>query len=136
MLNKIDHIGIAVKSLERAKEFYEKILGLKPSSIESVHSQMVDTIFFQIGDTRIEFLEGRSPESPITKFIEKKGEGIHHICFEVDNLQKTLLKLQKAGIDLIDKSPKIGAHNKKVAFIHPKSTNGILTELTEKDKEN
>ncbi|OGL41060.1 MAG: methylmalonyl-CoA epimerase [Candidatus Schekmanbacteria bacterium GWA2_38_11] len=134
MLNKIDHIGIAVKSLEKAKEFYEKSLGLTPSPVEPVPSQMVTTVFFKIGDSKIEFLEGSSPESPITKFIEKKGEGIHHICYEVDDLEETLSELQKSGIQLIDKSPRVGAHGKKIAFIHPKSTNGILTELTEKDK--
>ena len=134
MLNKIDHIGIAVKSLEKAKEFYEKFLGLTPSPVEPVPSQMVTTVFFKIGDSKIEFLEGSSPESPITKFIEKKGEGIHHICYEVDDLEETLSELQKSGIELIDKSPRVGAHGKKIAFIHPKSTNGILTELTEKDK--
>jgi len=134
MLNKIDHIGIAVKNLEKAKEFYEKSLGLTPSPVEPVPSQMVTTVFFKIGDSKIEFLEGSSPESPITKFIEKKGEGIHHICYEVDDLEETLSELQKSGIQLIDKSPRVGAHGKKIAFIHPKSTNGILTELTEKDK--
>jgi len=134
MLNKIDHIGIAVKSIEKAKEFYEKSLGLAPSSAESVPSQMVTAVFFKIGGSKIELLEGTSPESPITKFIEKKGEGIHHICYEVDDLEDTLSKLQKSGIQLIDKSSRVGAHGKKIAFIHPKSTNGILTELTEKDK--
>src|SRR3972149_6687269 len=134
MLNKIDHIGIAVKNLEKAKEFYEKSLGLTPSPVEPVPSQMVTTVFFKIGDSKIEFLEGSSPESPITKFIEKKGEGIHHICYEVDDLEEPLSELQKSGIQLIDKSPRVGAHGKKIAFIHPKSTNGILTELTEKDK--
>lgn len=134
MLNKIDHIGIAVKSFEKAKDFYEKILGINPSPVESVPSQMVNLVFFQVGDTRIEFLVGASPESPISKFIEKNGEGIHHICFEVDNLQATLSKLQSTGTELIDKSPRIGAHGKKIAFLHPKSTGGTLIELTEKDK--
>ncbi len=134
MLNKIDHIGIAVKSLEEAKKFYENAFGLDPSPVESVPSQMVTLIFFQAGDTRIELLEGTSHESPISKFIDKKGEGIHHICYEVDNLRETLSKLQELGIKLIDKEPRTGAHGKLIAFLNPKSTGGTLIELTEKDK--
>ena len=134
MLNKINHIGIAVKDLENTKEFYKNILRLNPSNVESVPSQMVNLVFFQIGDTRIEFLVGTSPESPISKFIEKKGEGIHHICFEVDNLRETLSELQSSGIELIDKEPRTGAHGKLIAFLNPKSTRGILIELTERDK--
>ena len=134
MLNKIDHIGIAVKSLEEAKKFYENAFGLNPSPVESVPLQMVNLIFFQVGDARIELLEGTSHESPISKFINKKGEGIHHICYEVDNLRKTLSELQSSGIELIDKEPRTGAHGKLIAFLNPKSTGGILIELTEKDK--
>jgi methylmalonyl-CoA/ethylmalonyl-CoA epimerase len=130
MVNKIDHIGIAVKSIEEALMFYEA-LGVKPYHFEEVESQKVKTAFIKVGDTNIELLEATSETSPIAKFIEKKGEGIHHICYEVEDVAEELEKLKKEGIQLIDNEPKPGAHGKIVAFVHPKSTKGVLTELAQ-----
>jgi methylmalonyl-CoA/ethylmalonyl-CoA epimerase len=130
MVNKIDHIGVAVKSIEEALMFYEA-LGVKPYHFEEVESQKVKTAFIKVGDTNIELLEATSETSPIAKFIEKKGEGIHHICYEVEDVAEELEKLKKEGIQLIDNEPKPGAHGKIVAFVHPKSTKGVLTELAQ-----
>lgn len=129
MINKIDHIGIAVKSLEQAIPFYEKALGLKCEHTEEVESQKVKTAFFTVGQTHIELLEPTSPESPIAKFIEKSGEGIHHIAFATDDIQGQLAQAKAAECRLIHETPFEGAHEKLVAFLHPKSSFGVLMEL-------
>jgi methylmalonyl-CoA/ethylmalonyl-CoA epimerase len=129
---KIDHIGIAVKSIEEAKKLYEGILGLKYEGSETVAEQKVTTAFFPIGDTEIELLESTDPEGPIAKFIEKRGEGIQHIAFRVDNIEEALEELKKQGIKLIDEKPRIGAGGARIAFLHPKATGGVLIELCER----
>lgn len=130
---KIDHIAIAVKDLDESLKFYRDILGLKLESIEIVKDQKVKTAFLPIGDTHIELLQAIEPDSPVGKFIEKKGEGIHHIAFKVENIEEHLNNLEENDVKLIDKKAKIGAKNKKIAFIHPKSTSGVLLELCEED---
>lgn len=130
-LNYIEHIGIAVRNLEEAKAYYQEVLGLKCYSEEEVHDQHVRTAFFKIGQTKIELLESTSPEGPIGKFIEKKGEGVHHIAFSVNELSKQLAVAEKKGVQLIDKAPRRGAEGLDIAFLHPKSTHGVLTELCE-----
>jgi len=128
MVKHISHIGIAVKNLEAGIAFYEK-LGLKLEGIEEVPSQMVRVAFLPCGDTRIELLEPTSEESPIAKYIEKKGEGIQHLAFAVDDLPQALQDSEEEGIRLIDKEPRPGAHGADIAFLHPKSTSGVLIEL-------
>lgn len=127
----IEHIGIAVKSLDVAIPLYEKLLGQKCYTIEEVTDQKVRTAFFRIGETKIELLESTDPEGPIGKFIERKGEGIHHIALAVNSLSNKLIELDKTGIQLIDKTPRKGAEGLNIAFLHPKSTNGVLMELCE-----
>ena len=135
-LSHIEHLGIAVKSLETAIPYYEEILGLKCYAIEEVKDQKVKTAFFKIGQTKIERLESTDPEGTISKFIEKKGEGIHHIAFSVkDGVQNALCELEGKGIKLIDKTPRKGAEGLDIAFLHPKSTIGVLTELCENPNE-
>jgi methylmalonyl-CoA/ethylmalonyl-CoA epimerase len=131
-IQKIEHIGIAVKDLKKSVQFYEEVLGLRCYRIEEVEEQKVKTAFFRIGDTKIELLESTSPEGPIAKFIEKRGEGVHHIAYAVDNLVGALQEAESKGIHLIDHEPRKGAENFRIAFLHPKSTNGVLTELCEK----
>lgn len=128
----IEHIGIAVKNLDSAIIYYEKVFGMKCYAIEEVKEQKAKTAFFKVGETKIELLETTDPDGPIGKFIEKKGEGIHHIAFAVDNIQNTLTAIEKEGITLIDKTPKKGAEGLDIAFLHPKSTFGVLTEICEK----
>jgi methylmalonyl-CoA/ethylmalonyl-CoA epimerase len=130
-LSHIEHIGIAVKSIDDAIPYYEEILGLKCYAVEEVKDQKVKTAFFMIGQTKIELLESTDPEGPIGKFIEKKGEGIHHIAFATQNLEAALEEAESKGIQLIDKQPRKGAEGLHIAFLHPKSTRGILTELCE-----
>lgn len=133
----IEHIGIAVSSIAEALPFYEKVLGLKCYNIEEVADQKVKTAFFMIGQTKIELLESTDPEGPVGKFIEKRGEGIHHIAFAVDNIEERLREAEDAGIRLIDSTPRKGAEGLSIAFMHPKSTFGVLTELCEdKNSEN
>ncbi len=127
----IEHIGIAVNSLETAVTFYEKILGLKCYKIEEVADQKVKTAFFMIGQTKIELLESTDPEGPVGKFLEKKGEGIHHIAFAVEEIEEKLREAEASGIKLIDSVPRKGADGLSIAFLHPKSTFGVLTELCE-----
>ncbi|MCX7823806.1 MAG: methylmalonyl-CoA epimerase [Syntrophobacterales bacterium] len=129
---KIDHIGIAVKSIEEARKLYEDILGLRYEGSETVAEQKVTTAFFPIGDTEIELLESTDPDGPIAKFIEKRGEGIQHIAFRVDDIEKALEELKKQGIQLIDEKPRIGAGGARIAFLHPKATGGVLIELCER----
>ncbi len=133
-LTHIEHLGIAVKSLETAIPFYEEILGLKCYAIEEVAEQKVKTAFFKIGQTKIELLESTDPEGPVGKFIEKKGEGIHHIAFAVEGLQGALDSMAEKGVTLIDKAPRKGAEGLNIGFLHPKSTFGVLTELCEDPK--
>jgi len=130
----IEHIGIAVQSLDEAIPFYEKMLGTPCYAIEEVAEQKVKTAFFKIGQTKIELLESTDPEGPVGKFIEKKGEGIHHIAFAVDNLEAHLKDAEQQGIRLIDASPRKGAEGLHIAFLHPKSTFGVLTEFCEDKK--
>jgi len=127
----IEHIGIAVKNLEQSIKYYEQVLGLKCYNIEEVKDQKVKTAFFKVGDTKIELLESTDPEGSIGKFIEKRGEGIHHIAFAVSNIEDKLKKAEELGVQLIDKEPRKGAEGLDIAFLHPKSTFGVLTELCE-----
>ncbi len=127
----IEHIGIAVKSLKDSIPYYENILGLKCYAIEEVKDQKVKTAFFKIGQTKIELLESTDPEGPIGKFIEKKGEGIHHLAFAVNNIESALKEVEEKGIRLIDKQARKGAEGLEIGFLHPKSTGGVLTEFCE-----
>ncbi len=129
MIKKVDHLGIAVKSIDIAREFYEKVLGLTCEGTETVESQKVKTAFFSIGETHIELLEPLSDESAVAKFLEKNGEGLHHVAYRTDNIDEQLKKAEEAGCRLINRTPVEGAGGKKVAFLHPKSTLGVLTEF-------
>ncbi len=131
-ISHIEHIGIAVKNLEESIKYYENVLGLKCYSIEEVKDQKVKTAFFMVGQTKIELLESTEPEGPIGKFIEKKGEGIHHLAFAVNKIDESLKEAESKGIQLIDKQPRKGAEGLNIAFLHPKFTGGVLTELCEK----
>lgn len=132
-ISHIEHLGIAVKSLDEAIPYYENILGMKCYSIEEVADQKVKTAFFKVGQTKLELLEPTSEESPIAKFIEKRGEGIHHLAFAVeDGVANALAEMEDKGVRLIDKAPRKGAEGLNIAFIHPKSTHGVLTEFCEK----
>lgn len=129
MINKIEHIGIAVSNLEAAIETYTELLGIPCYKKEGVESEGVMTAFFQVGDSKIELLEATNQNSPIAKFIAKKGEGIHHIAFDVSNIEASMKDLSEKGFTLLNEVPKFGADNKLVAFVHPKSSNGVLVEL-------
>lgn len=129
MIQKIDHLGIAVRSIADSVAYYEKALGLKCGAIEEVPSQKVKTAFFEVGDVHLELLEPTSPDSPIAKFLETRGEGIHHIAFRTDGITDQLSQAKEAGVRLIHEVPFEGAANKLVAFLHPKSTFGVLTEF-------
>ncbi len=129
MIKKIEHIGIAVKNLNNSNELFKKLFGESHYKIEKVESEGVNTSFFMLGDTKIELLEATNENSAISKFIEKKGEGIHHIAFEVDDINIEMDRLQNEGFELINKQPKNGADNKQICFLHPKTTNGVLVEL-------
>ncbi|MGF1678557.1 MAG: methylmalonyl-CoA epimerase [Candidatus Methylacidiphilales bacterium] len=129
MIQKIDHLGIAVRSLEESIPYYEKTLGLQCERIEEVPSQKVRTAFFDVGGTHLELLEATDPESPIAKFLETKGEGIHHIAFSTDDIRGQLKQASDSGCRLIHSEPIEGAGQKQVAFLHPKSTHGVLTEF-------
>jgi len=134
-ISHIEHLGIAVKSIEESLPYYESILGLKCYNIEVVEDQKVKTAFFKVGQTKIELLEPTSPDSTIAKFIEKRGEGIHHIAFSVaDGVANALAEVEAKGVQLIDKAPRGGAEGLNIAFLHPKSTCGVLTELCEDPK--
>ena len=129
----IEHIGIAVKSLDEAIPFYEKVLGLECYTIEEVKDQKVKTAFFMVGQTKIELLESTDPEGPIGKFIEKKGEGIHHIAFAQPDVSKALTEAEENGVRLIDQKPRKGAEGLNIGFLHPKSTFGVLMEFCGKE---
>ena len=131
-ISHIEHIGIAVKSIEESKKYYEDVLGLECYAIEEVAEQKVKTAFFKVGDTKIELLESTSPDGPIGKFIEKKGEGMHHIAFAVPDTDQALNDLSKKEVRLVDKVARNGAEGLNIGFLHPRSTHGVLTELCSK----
>ncbi len=130
-ISHIEHIGIAVKSIEESLPYYENVLGFKCYSIEEVTDQKVKTAFFKIGQTKIELLESTDPEGTIAKFIEKRGEGVHHVAFSTPSVTTCLSELEAKGVQLIDKAPRKGAEGLNIAFLHPKSTHGVLTEICE-----
>lgn len=131
---KIDHLGIAVNSIEEGKKFWTDVLGLKFEGSETVAEQKVTTAFFPVGESEVELLESTAPDGPVAKYIEKRGEGIQHIAFRVENIEEALAELKEKGIRLIDEKPRRGAGDAKIAFLHPKSTNGILVELCERSE--
>lgn len=134
MMNKIEHIGIAVKDIKKATETYTKLFNQPPYKTETVESENVTTTFFKTGENKIELLEATSEESAIHKFIQKKGEGIHHIAFDVDDIYAEMERLTKEGFIVLNEQPKKGADNKLVCFLHPKSVNGVLIELCQEIK--
>ncbi len=136
MIKKIEHIGIAVKNLKDSNALFKKLFGNEHYKIESVESEGVNTSFFMLGETKIELLEATDENSSIAKFINKKGEGIHHIAYAVDNIEIEMERLKMEGFELIHQQAKDGADNKKICFLHPKSTNGVLVELCEEKKTN
>ena len=134
-MEKIEHIGIAVKDLEASNKLFEKLLGVPHYKIEEVASEGVKTSFFKSGPNKIELLEATKPDSPIAKYLEKKGEGIHHIAFAVEDIASEIDRLKNEGFTVLNETPKKGADNKLVAFLHPKGTNGVLVELCQEIKE-
>ena len=134
MIKKIEHIGIAVKDLKSGNELFKKLFGQEHYKVEAVESEGVSTSFFMLGETKIELLQATTENSSIAKFIEKKGEGIHHIAYAVDNIEEEMNRLAGEGFELINKVPKNGADNKRICFLHPKTTNGVLVELCEEKK--
>ncbi len=132
MLKKIDHIGIAVRDIDETAKFYKEMLGLEFHGIEEVADQKVKVAFFAIGGTHIELVCPTSPDSAVARHLEKKGEGIHHICYATDDIEGELARLKKQGARLIDEQPRIGAHGARIAFIHPQTSKGVLTELSQK----
>jgi methylmalonyl-CoA/ethylmalonyl-CoA epimerase len=129
---KIDHLGIAVNSIDGGKKFWSDVLGLKLEGSETVETQRVTTAFFPVGDSEVELLESTSPDGPVAKFIEKKGAGFQHVAFRVANIEDALNELKEKGIELIDQKPRIGAGGARIAFLHPKATGGVLVELCER----
>ncbi len=129
---KIDHLGVAVNSIENGKNFWTEVLGLDFEGDETVAAQKVKTAFFPVGESEVELLESTAPDGPLAKFIDKKGEGIQHIAFRVENIEHALAELKEKGIRLIDQTPRIGAGGAKIAFLHPKATCGVLVELCER----
>ncbi|MDF2676048.1 MAG: mce [Bacillota bacterium] len=132
MVNKVDHIGIAVKDLQETLKFYEGVLGLKSAGTETVEEQKVKVAFLPIGDTEVELLESTSEDGPIAKYIEKNGEGVQHIAFKVDDIEAAIAEMKEKGIRMIDEKPRYGAGGAKIAFCHPKSTHGVLIELCQR----
>ena len=130
---KIDHLGIAVNSIDERKNFWTDVLGLSFAGAETVQEQKVTTAFFPVGESEVELLESTSPDGPVAKYIEKRGEGIQHVAFRVENIDAALDELKAKGIQLIDQTPRIGAGGAKIAFLHPKATSGILVELCQRD---
>jgi methylmalonyl-CoA/ethylmalonyl-CoA epimerase len=130
---KIDHLGIAVNSIGEGKSFWTDTLGLKFEGSETVEEQKVRTAFFPVGESEVELLESTAPDGPVAKYIEKKGEGIQHVAFRVENLEAALEELKQKGIRLIDQKPRVGAGGARIAFLHPKATNGVLVELCERE---
>lgn len=130
---KIDHIGVAVKSIDETLKFYQEMLGLELQGIEIVEEQKVKVAFLPIGDSKIELLQSTDSDGPIARYIDKKGEGIQHIAYRVPNIEEAIAEFMKKGIKMIDEKPRYGAGGAKIAFCHPKSTNGVLVELTERE---
>jgi methylmalonyl-CoA/ethylmalonyl-CoA epimerase len=130
---KVDHIGIAVQSIAETKKLYQDLLGLEHAGNETVEEQKVTTAFFPVGDTEVELLESTAADGPIAKYLEKRGEGVQHIAFRVENIEEALIELKAKGIRLIDEQPRKGAGGAKIAFLHPKSTYGVLIELCERE---
>jgi len=130
---KIDHLGIAVNSIEEGKGFWSDVLGLEFEGAETVQEQKVTTAFFPVGDSEVELLESTAPDGPVAKYIEKKGQGIQHVAFRVEDIDAALAELKEKGVRLIDETPRIGAGGAKIAFLHPKATNGVLVELCQRD---
>ncbi|RAK63471.1 methylmalonyl-CoA epimerase [Hymenobacter edaphi] len=135
MFTNLEHLGLAVQDLEAATTLYTTLLGMAPYKRETVDSEGVDTVFFQVGGSKIELLGGTTPDSAITKFVAKKGEGIHHVAFEVDDIRAEMQRLRAEGFVLLNEEPKRGADNKLVCFVHPKSAHGVLVELCQSIKE-
>ena len=129
---KIDHLGIAVKSIDSGRNFWTDVLGLEFEGTETVEAQKVKTAFFPVGESEVELLESTAPDGPVAKYIEKRGEGIQHVAFRVENLEDALAELKEKGIRLIDEKPRTGAGGAKIAFLHPKATAGVLVELCER----
>jgi methylmalonyl-CoA/ethylmalonyl-CoA epimerase len=134
MLKKIEHIGIAVKNLKESNELFKKLFGKDLYKVEDVESEKVSTSFFMLGESKIELLEAQNENSTIAKFIEKRGEGIHHMAFEVDDIYAEIKRLQGEGLEILNPEPKKGADNKLICFLHPKTTNGVLIELCQEIK--
>ncbi|MBU2914447.1 methylmalonyl-CoA epimerase [Reichenbachiella agariperforans] len=132
---KLEHVGIAVKNLEQSNLLFKKLFGQTVYKSEFVASEGVETSFFQLGETKVELLEGHDPQGAIAKFINKRGEGIHHLAFEVEDIQYEIERLQSEGFEFVQEIPKEGADNKRICFLHPKSTNGVLIELCQEIKE-
>jgi methylmalonyl-CoA/ethylmalonyl-CoA epimerase len=135
MFTNLEHLGLAVQDLDAATTLYTTLLGMTPYKRETVESEGVDTVFFQVGGSKIELLGGTTPDSAITKFVAKKGEGIHHVAFEVDDIRAEMARLRAEGFVLLNEEPKRGADNKLVCFVHPKSAHGVLVELCQSIKE-
>ncbi len=129
---KIDHLGIAVNSVDEGKKFWSDIMGLDFNGSETVAEQKVTTAFFPVGESEVELLESTAPDGPIAKYIDKKGTGIQHVAFRVENIEEALAELKEKGVKLIDQTPRIGAGGAKIAFLHPKATSGVLVELCER----
>jgi methylmalonyl-CoA/ethylmalonyl-CoA epimerase len=130
---KIDHLGIAVNSIDDGKDFWSGVLGLDFEGAETVAEQKVTTAFFPVGESEVELLESTAPDGPVAKYIEKRGQGIQHVAFRVANIDEALAELKQKGVQLIDQQPRIGAGGAKIAFLHPKATNGVLVELCQRD---
>lgn len=133
MFERLDHIGIAVKDLEAAVNTFVRGFGLEVTHRETVEEQQVDTAFLPVGETRLELLQSTSPDGPIGRFLTRRGEGIHHLCFAVPDIEQALKTCAEAGMELIDRVPRRGAHNKRIAFVHPRGTHGVLIELSQDD---
>lgn len=131
---KIDHLGIAVNSIDDGKNFWTDVLGLTFEGTETVAEQKVTTAFFPVGDSEVELLESTAPDGPVAKYIEKRGQGIQHVAFRVANIEEALAELKAKGVQLIDQTPRIGAGGAKIAFLHPKATQGVLVELCQRDE--
>jgi len=131
LVKKINHIAIAVEDIDAASRFFADVLGLPVSDKEDVPAQKTRVAFVQLGEVRIEFVQPMSEDSPVAKYIAKRGQGIHHICYETDDIEKTLGALKEMDVPLIDAEPKVGAHNARIAFVHPKGVSGVLTEILE-----
>lgn len=134
MIKKIEHIGIAVKDITKSNELFTKLFGKDYYKVEAVESEGVNTSFFMLGETKIELLQATNENSAIAKFIEKRGEGIHHIAYDVENIEEEMSRLKNEGFEFINLQPKDGADNKRICFLHPKSTNGVLVELCEEKR--